>query len=164
MGFVIDQMCEDDLDQVVALEQTCGLNSRGIKRYRLALSDPLAVMLVALSEMTQREVIGLLSATVVLDELQIDNIAVTMAWRRRRVASELLFEGLKSASHKGALNAVLELRSANSSARTLYERHAFLVVGRRQTYYHDPSDDGLIMTCDIVNSLAIHAEKNLIDS
>jgi ribosomal-protein-alanine N-acetyltransferase len=160
MNFFIDRMREEDLDQVVALELKCGLNSRGVARHLRSLSDSRAISLAAYADEGRSEVIGMFSAEVVLDELQVDNLAVEDAWRRRGVASLLLSSGMQIARHKGALNAVLELRSANSTARTLYERHGFAVVGLRPAYYHDPTDDALIMTCDLVNSLARQSKKN----
>lgn len=39
----------------------------------------------------------------------------------------------------------LEVRESNTRARRLYERCNFAVVGRRQGYYADPSEDALRM-------------------
>ena len=154
----IQRMGESDLTQVVKLEEDCGLNSRGVESYRRLLSDPHAVLLVAVN--AEREVIGLLSATVVVDELQIDNVAVVESWRRRGIASKLLAAGLQDAARKGARQAVLELRSANAAARALYQRHAFVVTGNRPNYYRNPPDQALIMSCQIGPSHAKHPIKN----
>src|SRR5262245_42989041 len=39
-GVSIESMLESDLEALVALERDCGLSSRGVESYRMALSDP----------------------------------------------------------------------------------------------------------------------------
>jgi ribosomal-protein-alanine N-acetyltransferase len=157
LGIRIDRMSEVFLDRVVALEKGCGLNSRGMEGYRRALSDSRSVLLVAVANRPEggdQEFAGLLSSIVVTDELHIDNIAIAENWRRLGIASRLLSEGLHEAYRKGARHVILEVRSANSAAKALYKNNALTVVGKRLAYYHDPPDDALVMTADIVNSLA----------
>ncbi|MBO0722556.1 MAG: GNAT family N-acetyltransferase [Blastocatellia bacterium] len=142
-------MAESDLEQVVSIERECLLSSYGEERYLKLLSDRSSLMLVAVEpdlENRKRQIVGLFSAFIVVDEVQIDNVAVTMRLRRRGIASRLLEEGLTIACQRGARDAVLEVRSANLPARLLYELHGFTVSGIRRDYYHDPTDDALIMT------------------
>jgi [ribosomal protein S18]-alanine N-acetyltransferase len=148
----IEPMRPEDLSAVVMLEQECRLNSRGIEGYRRALADPNALLFVAVindQRSNTRDVIGLLSAAIVVDEMHIDNIAVAWNFRRRGIASDLLIHGFEAAQSEGALKAVLEVRSANSTARALYDHHGFILSGRRPSYYRSPPDDALIMTCRI---------------
>jgi [ribosomal protein S18]-alanine N-acetyltransferase len=148
-NITIDLMSTGDLDRVVAIEEECGLSTYGVERYLKLLSDPGSLMLVAIEsdlEDGRREVVGLFSASVVIDEVQIDNVAVVEGSRRMGIASSLITEGLSIANRRGARSAVLEVRSSNLPARLLYERHGFSVSGIRRDYYHDPSDDALIMT------------------
>jgi [ribosomal protein S18]-alanine N-acetyltransferase len=148
----IEPMSSDDLNRIVEIEKGCGLSTSGVERYLKLLSDKAALLLVAIEfdlEYERREVAGLFSAYLVIDELQIDNLAVVENFRRRGIASYLLSEGLSIANRKGAKSAVLEVRSANQAARSFYERHGFLTSGFRRNYYHDPSDDALIMTRDL---------------
>jgi ribosomal protein S18 acetylase RimI-like enzyme len=152
-NITIEPMSSDDLDSVVAIERECGLSTYGVERYLKLLSDRNSLMLVAIEfdhESPGRRVAGLFSASVVIDEVQIDNVAVVKSLRRIGIASSLITEGLSIAYQRGARNAVLEVRSANRPARLLYERHGFLISGIRRDYYHDPSDDALIMTREIM--------------
>jgi [ribosomal protein S18]-alanine N-acetyltransferase len=144
----IEAMSAGDLDRVIALELECGLSTSGAERYLKLLSDRNAILLIAL-EHGEREVAGLFSALVVIDEAQIDNVAVAGRLRRRGIASRLIIEGLSVARRKGASSAALEVRSANLPARFLYELHGFKVSGTRRNYYHDPADDALIMTREL---------------
>jgi [ribosomal protein S18]-alanine N-acetyltransferase len=148
-NITIEPISSDDLDSVVAIERECGLSTYGVERYLKLLSDRSFLMLVAIEsdlEACRRHVAGFFSASVVIDEVQVDNVAVVENFRRKRIASSLITEGLSIAYQRGARSAVLEVRAANLPARLLYERHGFLISGIRRDYYHDPSDDALIMT------------------
>jgi [ribosomal protein S18]-alanine N-acetyltransferase len=152
-NIIIEPMSSCDLDRVVAIEEECGLSTYGAERYLKLLSGHDSLMLVAIeSDLADRgrEVVGLLSASVVVDEVQIDNVAVVKRLRRMGIASYLITEGLSIANQRGARSAVLEVRSANLPARLLYERHGFIISGVRRDYYRDPSDDALIMTREII--------------
>jgi ribosomal-protein-alanine N-acetyltransferase len=150
---IIEPLSSGDLDSIVALERECGLSTYGVERYLKLLSDRNSLMLVAIESdlgARGRQVAGLFSALLVIDEVQIDNVAVVERLRRRGIASSLITEGLSIAYRRGARSAVLEVRSANLPARLLYERHGFLISGIRRDYYHDPSDDALIMIREII--------------
>jgi len=146
----IKPMLEKDVAAVVALECGCGLSSRGEEGYLRLLQDEQWLLLVArnASQITT-EIIAIFSGLMVVDELQIDNIAVAEHCRRQGVAAALLTEGLKNAKRKGMVSAVLDVRSNNFVALKLYERHGFAVVGRRKDYYQNPSDDALLMTLNM---------------
>lgn len=154
-GFSVTPMTADLLPSVVALEESCGLNSRGLEGYRKMLSHPKSVLLVALapnspiSPISPERVIGVFSGDVVVDELQIDNLAVSERWRRKGIGRTLLKFALAVASGLGARSATLEVRSANSPARAFYKKEGFTSIGLRSRYYADPLDDALILSREI---------------
>lgn len=143
----------------VAIEHACGLSSRGEAAYLSAISDPRFIFLIALRKAPAslsappltppRIPIGLFSGITVIDELQIDNLAVIPDARESGVASALLTEAFSRARLLGATSALLEVRSANLPARNLYQKFGFRVIGRRPAYYHAPADDALVMSCDL---------------
>jgi ribosomal-protein-alanine N-acetyltransferase len=148
-GFIVAPMTADLLPAVVALEEACGLNSRGLDGYRKMLSNPKSVLLVALAPVNPLgpiSPIGLFSGEVVVDELQIDNLAVSERWRRKGIGQTLLNFALTAAAGLGALVATLEVRSTNSPARAFYEKEGFTVAGLRKGYYIDPPDDALLLS------------------
>ena len=151
MNFVVEQMQEQHIAAVVALEQECRLNSRGEAGYRKAIQDERSLLLVGLAEPLEvmAEVVALFSALMVLDELQIDNVAVAESHRRKGFAALLLAEALKRAREKEIRNAFLEVRAMNLPALGLYESQGFFVVGRRKNYYRNPPDDALTMTLSL---------------
>ena len=150
--FILAPMTADLLPSVVALEEACGLHSRGLEGYRKMLSNPGAVLLVALapiSPMSPAGAVGAFSGEVVVDELQIDNLAVAEQWRRHGIGRTLLKSALSHASGLGARAATLEVRAANAPARAFYEKEGFMPVGLRRRYYANPLDDALLLSREI---------------
>jgi ribosomal-protein-alanine N-acetyltransferase len=148
--FAVAPMTDDLLPSVVALEEACGLNSRGLEGYRKVLSNPKAVLLVALAPASLTcPVLGAFSGEVVVDELQIDNLAVSEQWRGRGIGRGLLKSALSQAAGLGARSATLEVRSANTTARAFYEKEGFTTVGFRRRYYANPPDDALLLSREI---------------
>jgi ribosomal-protein-alanine N-acetyltransferase len=150
--FSLAPMTADLLPSVVALEEACGLHSRGLEGYRKMLSNPQTVLLVALapvSPMSPVVPVGAFSGEVVVDELQIDNLAVAEKWRRQGIGRTLLKSALSLASGLGARAATLEVRAANAPACAFYEGEGFTAVGLRRRYYANPPDDALLLSREI---------------
>ena len=148
---IIRKMTIDALPAVVELEQRCGLNSHGIEGYEKILIDPRAILLVAAEESDQSDVVGIFSGVVILDELQIDNIAVAVLHQREGIGKLLLESALTTAARLGACTAILEVRTANLAARTFYEKNGFDKIGFRKQYYSAPIDDALLLGREIQN-------------
>ena len=150
VDFGFAPMTADLLHSVVALEEACGLNSRGPEGYQKMLSNQKSVLLVALTPTSPfNPIIGLFSGEVVVDELQIDNLAVAERWRRLGIGGALLKSALSQAYGLGARVATLEVRSTNATARMFYEKEGFTPVGLRRRYYADPPDDALLLSREI---------------
>ena len=101
---------------------------------------------VALVIEDDSEILGFLAGRPLAGvEWEIENIAVHGKARRRGLGSHLLGEFLNLVRQKGGRDIFLEVRESNRGARLLYEKWAFVEVGRRKDYYRDPSEDGLIL-------------------
>lgn len=90
-------------------------------------------------------VVGFIVGRQVADEWEIENIAVTGAARRRGLGSRLVGELLDHVRSRGGKSVFLEVRESNRAARSLYEKWAFIQVGRRKAYYQSPAEDALIL-------------------
>lgn len=90
-------------------------------------------------------VVGFIVGRQVEDEWEIENIAVTGAARRRGLGSRLVGELLDLARSQGGKSVFLEVRESNGAARSLYEKWAFIEVGRRKAYYQNPPEDALVL-------------------
>lgn len=145
----IERMQEKHIAAVVALEQACQLSSRGQAGYQKALQDRRSILLVVTHSVacgSPSEVIAIFSALMIVDELQIDNLAVGEGFRRNGLATILLGEALRISTEQGMSTAFLEVRASNFAAINLYERNGFIVAGRRKGYYQNPLDDALTMS------------------
>jgi ribosomal-protein-alanine N-acetyltransferase len=89
--------------------------------------------------------VGFIVGRQVDDEWEIENIAVTGAARRCGLGSRLVGELLDLVRNRGGKSVFLEVRESNRAARSLYEKWAFIEVGRRKMYYQNPAEDALIL-------------------
>lgn len=80
----------------------------------------------------------------VLDEIEIQSIAVEPEWRRSGLGRKLVEWMLARARSEGAVRAALEVRRSNAAARLLYEGLGFQAEGVRPRYYSD-GDDALLL-------------------
>jgi ribosomal-protein-alanine N-acetyltransferase len=90
-------------------------------------------------------VVGFIVGRQVEEEWEIENIAVTGSARRSGLGSRLVGELLDLVRKRGGKSVFLEVRESNRAARSLYEKWAFLEVGRRKMYYQNPAEDALIL-------------------
>ena len=77
-------------------------------------------------------------------EREILNLAVDPSQRRRGVARALLAAELGREKNQW----FLEVRASNQSALELYQGAGFRVTGRRESYYSNPSEQGIVMQFD----------------
>ncbi len=88
-------------------------------------------------------IVGYAGAWLIVDEVQITNIAVHSDYRRQGIGKALLCHLLDATTKEGANYFSLEVRRSNLPAQALYESQGFLVAGERKNYYGD--EDALIM-------------------
>ena len=147
MNFRIVPMTAAHLPQVAALEKVCfPADPWSAEVFRTAMECPGTVLLVAENE--AGAVLGYAVLSMVLDEGNLDNIAVAPHCRSRGVADALL-SALVSFDRTRLSVLQLEVRVSNLPAIALYEQHGFAPVGRRKNYYRSPREDALLMTLDL---------------
>lgn len=136
-------MTTEDLPAVAALEKTCfPADPWSEALFRDALDNPAVAILLAEGE--DGAVLGYAVLSVVLDEGNLDNIAVAPEHRRRGVADALL-GALTGFGREHLSLLMLEVRASNAPAIALYEKHGFTAVGRRKNYYDAPREDAVLM-------------------
>lgn len=86
-----------------------------------------------------------IGSQLVVDELEIFNVAVAESFRRRGIAKRLVERLTEEAAAMGAERITLEVRAGNAPAIALYEKLGFVEVGRRKNYYRSPREDALLM-------------------
>jgi [ribosomal protein S18]-alanine N-acetyltransferase len=90
-------------------------------------------------------ILGFLLARKAADEMEILNLAVSPASRRKGIGSMLLREALSWASRNQIAKVHLEARASNSAAMRFYESHGFRTAGQRPGYYSHPLDDAVLL-------------------
>lgn len=135
---------EEHLPQLTALEQICfPADPWSESVYRAALDNPAVALLLAQGE--DGALLGYAVLSTVLDEGNLDNIAVAPEARRQGIADALL-SALTAFGREHFACLMLEVRASNAPAITLYEKHGFAAVGRRKNYYDAPREDAILMT------------------
>ena len=151
MSVRIVPMTAAHLPQVAALEKVCfPADPWSEELFRAALESPHTSLLLAEGE--NGTALGYAVLSAVLDEGNLDNIAVAPHCRRRGVADALL-STLTDFGRARMSVLFLEVRASNLPAITLYEKHGFVPVGRRKNYYESPKEDALLMTLDLTKEI-----------
>lgn len=89
--------------------------------------------------------IGFIEASFVLDEININSIAVDAEYRKLGIAS-MLISSLEKIFSGSAEKLMLEVRSRNIPALNLYRKLGFSEDGKRKNFYSHPPDDAVLMT------------------
>ncbi len=80
------------------------------------------------------------------DDAHVTTLAVSPAWQRRGIATELLLELAWEARVRKFSALTLEVRHTNLAAQDLYRRFGFAPAGVRKKYY-ESTDDAIVMWC-----------------
>jgi ribosomal-protein-alanine N-acetyltransferase len=137
----------EDLDEVVYIEETSGLNRWGYESYKRELfTNPNSLMLVARSpHLSGQGVIGFFAGWTVADEMHINNIAAHPDYRRQGVGRKLIEQAISEGTLRGVEFVLLEVRASNEIAQNLYKKMGFNYVSRRRDYYRSPTEDAFVM-------------------
>ncbi len=149
---LIRQATPDDVAAIRKLEQQAETAAHWAEReydVLFASDAPRRLVLVAAGEDETAGIHGFVIARCVSDEWEIENVVVAARDRRQGVGTALVGDLLREAAQARAVAVLLEVRESNVSARQLYEKSGFSVIGRRASYYHDPLEDGLLMRISI---------------
>jgi len=139
-----------DLPAVVALARRAAHGQRDESSFRASVgSATVRLDLLVLEEEGRERILGYLEHQLVLDELEIHDLAVDPDARGQGRARQLLGEVLAWAHRAGAGRAFLEVREGNAPARALYTHFGFWLIGRRRGYYQDPVEDALILGLEL---------------
>lgn len=136
-GFRLRAMREDDLDCVVAIEQSAAVASWTHKAFADSLSgahDCDVVEQVADGALDGK-VVAFRILSRVLDEAHLLNIAVSADFRRRGIAQALLNQMEVFCEAKDISMLYLEVRESNHGARELYGNQGFCETCVRKGYY-----------------------------
>lgn len=140
-----------DAEAVLALERATGPTNSTTETLSMELARSWSRLLLventgqATSETADEAPVAYLHYWLVVDEVQVINVATHPAHRRRGHARLLLEELMRDARARGAVSATLEVRASNEPAIELYRAFGFESVGVRKRYYDD-GEDAVLMS------------------
>ena len=94
---------------------------------------------------SRNELIGFAGIVCLLDEGEVNRVAVHPLYRARGIAGKCLDMAMEQAAADGVGTFLLEVREANRSAISLYKDHGFRVISKRRNYYAETGENALIM-------------------
>jgi [ribosomal protein S18]-alanine N-acetyltransferase len=140
---LVRRLAYSDLPAVIAIERRSFPTPWSLAMFVLELSKPSGICLAATAG---EELLGYLVCSRYDQVWHLMNVAVGPEQRRRGVAGKLISQLVGEAG--GKLPFTLEVRVSNRPAIAMYERFGFRSAGVRPRYYHDNSEDALIMWLD----------------
>lgn len=139
----VRRMTMEDGAAVAEMEHQLFTDAWSEKAILETLSQPNSICLMA--EKAGRAA-GYVLAYTAADEAEIARIATAKELQRQGVARALLGELETVCRTKGMKKLLLDVRSGNVAARTLYEKCGFAEDGIRQRFYQDPEEDAVLMS------------------
>ncbi|MBR7798221.1 ribosomal protein S18-alanine N-acetyltransferase [Agaribacter marinus] len=132
-----------DVQQVMEVEKASFTNSWTTDIFYQEITDnPHAYYFVMELDDT---IVGYVGMWIVLDDVQITNIAIMPSFRGRRLGEKLFHYTIRYAIMKGVSRLSLEVRKSNMIAQKLYRKFGLVSGGIRKNYYTDNQEDAIVM-------------------
>ena len=103
------------------------------------LTDPKRIC-IGVIDIETKELLGLCSAWLVIDELHITCIAVHPIHQRKGLGKFLISNLIKRSNSLAKTQIYLEVKETNEPAKAFYKSIGFKIVGNRPNLYKDGSD------------------------
>ena len=132
-----------DLDQ----KSLNGIWSRS--QWKKELTDPKRICLGVI-ESANKQLLGICSAWLITDELQITFVAVNPTHQRKGLGRYLLSDLIKRSESFQINHMHLEVKANNETAKAFYKSIGFKTIGTRFNFYKD-GNDALLLNKEINN-------------
>lgn len=140
---ILDRWKFEDILALSELEKECFPDDAWT--YKLLVDSFQSPSFIGVLARDGGEVIGYGGITITGDTADIENIAVTEAYRKSGVATAVLANLLSLAKEQGVQKVFLEVRVSNAPAMKLYLKCGFVGVYARPRYYRN-GEDCLVMS------------------
>lgn len=139
---MIRRMQAGDLEQVAELEKCCFSESWSYRLLEAGLYSDYDIYYVFEQE---EKILGYCNLRILAGEGEVQRIAVLPQYRGRGLGRKMM-EAMMNISRENQVTAVsLEVRESNTAARSLYESYGFAEEAVRKDYYHEPTENAVIM-------------------
>ena len=136
----ITEMTKNDCRELAELDRKCFSVPWSEQSFLEETENKLATYLLA---KVDGKIVGYCGFWRVSGEAQVTNIAVLPEYRRQKIAETLALKMLEICNEDEQI--VLEVRTGNSAAISLYEKLGFEAAGIRKKFYKSPDEDGITM-------------------
>jgi len=145
--FNIIETTEEHLEQIFDIEREAISPNWSYEALfeEMSREDSFFVVAMDYTEEPSPCVLGFAILRQVGDDGELLQIAVEQSTRHKGVGDSLMMAVLKNAEENELSSVFLEVRSSNTIAVKLYEKHGFSTVRVRSDYYNSPVEDALIM-------------------
>ena len=135
------------LNELYTIEVECFPgDSWSFESVKQSLDNPHSVVLGCIHE---GNLAGFINLFEVCGEAELNRIAVLKQYRNQGIAAFLIEQSFEFLKSKDCYRVVLEVRSLNKPAIELYKKYGFQTDCIRKDYYHNPSDDAILMSLNI---------------
>lgn len=157
----IRQFEKEDLPEILAIQARSPQAAQWPEvDYERLAQDPRGVILVAeLETITPVKVLGFAAFHRIIDEAELQNIAVDPAHQLQGVGRALLAEGRRFMLEAGAKRIFLEVRQSNQPALALYYSAGFHLHSQRKDYYHEPHEDAYVLALELFPPAVVPAVR-----
>lgn len=140
----IEALKKEYIPALTAMEKGIfGASAWSESGFESELTNPSAVFLCAVEN---GEVKGCIAMNDALGQGFISKVMVREDCRRQGLGAALLKKLIAVARERQMFELTLEVRASNVPAISLYESFGFQNLGLRRNFYHDPTEDAVIMT------------------
>ena len=140
-----------DIDAIARVENACFSTPWSIDAIKHEICEnKLADFMIACDE--ENNIVGYIGIWTLLDECQINKIAVLPEKRKFGFGKAILNHVLEFTRDIGVKNWYLEVRESNTAAQALYRSAGFSSVGTRMNYYINPVEDAVLMNLEEVDA------------
>lgn len=141
MAVQLRKMTAADVEALTAIEQTCfsdAWSERMVRDLADSIWDEVWVL-------EAEDILGYINYRFIAGEGELMRIAVLPEYRGRGYSKVLMDAMIEAAAKNQITDLTLEVRAGNESAIGLYKAYGFAEEAVRKKYYHNPTEDALIM-------------------
>ena len=137
---IICEVTSEECEEILKIEKACFSDPWSISDFEYQIKNPYSKLIGAFAN---GRAVGFVNTVCIVDEIEINNIAVLEEYRGKHIADRLL-EFAFSLQPK-AVKAYLEVRESNLPAQKLYQKHGFVKYSERKNYYQNPTENAWLM-------------------
>ena len=140
----VRKMLLEDIDAVMIVDRDSFSIPWSRESFFLEVESRLSSYVVV--EEDSGQIIGYGGFYLIIDQVEITNIAVLGKYRGQGIGKSILEALIKLAIVGGGKVVNLEVRASNEAAKAMYFSYGFNLVGSRKGYYQLPSEDAFLLS------------------